>query len=286
VNDPLVEAGVADVQSPWGRHAPGPGHAVLLALAHALPERWPRLNRLVVALRRPIKYGHRVLYDVRFWGLRLRLSPRGNKSEAKLLFAPQYFDAEERDFLAQRLRPGSVFVDVGANVGAYTYWAWRCIGESGRIIAVEPDPELRARLEFNLRSNGVGSVQVVPQALSDRDGSAVLYINRAQRGENTLVSEQARAAGGDRVAVPVELRTLLGVLQARGIERVDALKIDIEGHELPVLQHFFAHAPEPLWPRALVLEHKHEAAQTLAALLTRQGYRCVLETRLNHGYER
>ncbi|MES2959146.1 MAG: FkbM family methyltransferase [Pseudomonadota bacterium] len=245
-----------------------------------------RLQRLIVALRRPVKYGVDTALDVQVWGQRLRLSPRGNIAEAKLLFAPQFFDAEERAFLERLLKPGATFVDVGANVGAYTYWAHHCLLDSGCIVAVEPDPEMRRRLEFNLRSNDVQSVRVVSAALSDEQGQGVLYVNQAQRGENTIAATQARAAGGARVSEAVKLDTLVHTLQSLGVESVDALKIDIEGHELPVLRHFFAHAPESLWPRALLVEHKHEAAAELQRLFTNCGYRRTLETRLNHGYER
>jgi FkbM family methyltransferase len=275
-----------DTQQPWGRFAPRRAHATLIALAHALPATLPRLARLVPALRRPVKYGVHSALDVTVWGLRLRLAPRGNIAEGKLLFAPQYFDAPEREFLARVLRPGGCFVDIGANVGAYTFWARNCVGAAGRIVAVEPDPEMRARLEFNLRSNGLDNVSVVPQALSDRQGEAVLYVNPAQRGENTIAPAQAQAAGGARVAQTVALDTLVHALQSRGVEAVDALKIDIEGHEMPVLEHFFAHAPPSLWPRALLAEHQHDAAAPLHRLLAGHGFTPAMNTRQNTGWER
>jgi FkbM family methyltransferase len=275
-----------DVDRPWGAFAPTRWHGTLIAMAHALPAAAPSCGRLVPLLRRPVRYGVDHALDVVVWGLKLRLAPRGNIAEAKLLFAPQYFDPQERAFVARVLRPGDTFVDVGANVGAYSFWAHQCVGPTGRIIAVEPDPQMRERLRFNLRSNALDHVLVVPQALSDHVGEALLYVNPAQRGENTLQPARAQAAGGVRQAHTVALDTLLHALQSRGIERIDALKIDIEGHELTVLTHFFTHAPQALWPRALLAEHQHDADAPLSRLFADQGYRPALRTRQNMGWER
>lgn len=274
----FADAPQFDSQATWGTYTPRAWHGWLLRMGHSLG---PGLRRLTPLLRRPIKYGVHHAVDVKIWGLRLRLLPRGNMAEAKLLFAPQLFDREEFALLERELKPGSVFVDIGANVGAYTYWAHRCLRGQGRIIAVEPDPEMRRRLEFNLRTNHIDEADVCAVALSDTQGMGELLVNPMQRGENTLVPEQARGAGGSRIVEKVNLDTLVNVLQSRGVDRVDALKIDIEGHEPPVLTHFFQHAPKTLWPRLVITEYKPETVDVLEPLFVARGYRRGLQTRLN-----
>ena len=272
-----------DDQLPWGRYAPAPWHALLLAASQRVPR---VLRRLVFLLRRPIKYGVHHALDVTVWNLRLRLLPRGNMSEIKLLFAPQLFDRDELALLGACLPAGGVFVDVGANAGVYTFWALHCVQSSGRVIAVEPDPEMRRRLAFNLRSNSADNVEICPVALSDADGEGELLINPSQRGENTLAHDEARRAGGERVVHRVPLRTLVGLLAERGVERVDALKIDIEGHEPAVLGHFFAHAPRTLWPRLAITEYKPSTAAAIETLFASCGYRRVLSNGLNLAFRR
>ena len=272
-----------DDRQPWGAFAPAGLHRLLLALSHRVPR---ALRRLVFALRRPIKYGVHQPLDVLIWGLRLRLLPRGNTSEVKLLFAPQLFDRDELQLLAQRLRPGSVFIDIGANVGAYSFWAHCCTGGAGRILAVEPDPEMRRRLQFNLDANRMADVTVCPVALSDQDGEGSLLVNPQQRGENTLVAAQASLAGGQRTVQKVRLQTLLALLNEHGVTQIDALKIDIEGHEPPVLTHFFQHAAPTLWPGVVITEYKRETAALIDALFVQRGYQRVLFNGLNQAYAR
>lgn len=272
-----------DDEAPWGRYAPGALAATLLALSHRVPH---GLRRAVLLLRRPIKYRVHQPLDVTIWGLKLRLLPRGNMSEQKLLFAPQLFDRDELALLAERLPRGGCFVDVGANAGVYSFWAQRCVGPEGRILAVEPDPEMRRRLAFNIASNALDQIEVCPVALSDHAGSAELQVNLAQRGENTLVAAEAARAGGVRESITVPLDTLLNLLQSRGITRVHALKIDIEGHEPPVLSHFLQHAPPSLWPDLVVTEFKVETAPAIEAMFTERGYRRRSRTQLNFIFER
>jgi FkbM family methyltransferase len=275
-----------DDSLPWGAYAPGREAARRLRWCQGLPAGVPGMYRLMILLRHGLKHSLQTPVDVTIWGLRLRLMPRGNMSETKLLYGPQFFDPEERSFLARRLHAGSTFVDVGMNAGIYTFWAHACMHGEGRILAVEPDPEMRRRVGFNLAANGISNVLIQPTALSDHEGHATLFLNTAQRGENTLVADAASGAPDARSELRVPTTTLLQALQSGGIERVDALKIDIEGHEPAVLQHFMTHADDELLPRALITEYKPQTAPELDRLLSARGYRRSLSTRLNWVFER
>ena len=76
------------------------------------------------------------------------------------------------------------------------------------------------------------------------------------------------------------------MLQVRGIAKVDVLKIDIEGHEPTVLRHFLTHAPEAMWPLAVISEFKDETAKDILQLFAERGYRQRETTRLNFILER
>jgi FkbM family methyltransferase len=272
---------VFDSVKPWGAYAPTAWQRLLLSATHALPH---ALRRLVFALRKPIKYGVHHPLDVSLWDLKLRVMPRGNITETDVLFAPQFFDPDELRLLSSLLKPGCVFVDIGANVGMYSFWANRCMSGAGRVIAVEPDPEMLQRLRFNAQINAMSQVVVCPVALSDHQGEGELLVNPEQRGENTLDATEAKAAGGERVLHKVELDTLVHLLQVHGVTRVDALKIDIEGYEPPVLRHFFANAPRSLWPRLAITEYKRDTAKQIEGQFLACGYKRVLFTGLNFAF--
>lgn len=255
-------------------------------------------KKAAVILRRSLKHGPLRPFDVVVWGQRLRLLSSGNVSGTGLLYLPRFFDPQERGLLEERLRPGSTFVDVGANEGAYTFWGRSLWGKRCSLIAMEPDPELRTRLNFNLAENGAEGVSVLPYAISDQRGTGRLSICEANRGENRLLAREAegrRTSSGEPeepaeapATVGVEVRTLEEALGEVGCEKVHAMKVDVEGHEEAVLGPFFKKAPESLWPRLLLMEYKAAvpAHRRVLDLLGKCGYKETLRTRMNLAVER
>src|SRR6201999_1564107 len=77
--------------------------------------------------------------------------------------------------------------------------------------------------------------------------------------------------------------TLQQILSDAGVSKVDALKIDVEGFEDRVLTGFFAHAPQTLWPRAVVIEHleRENWQQDCIDDMVARGYREERKTRSN-----
>jgi FkbM family methyltransferase len=122
------------------------------------------------------------------------------------------------------LRRGDIVLDAGASIGDFAVFAARAVGEEGRVIAVEPNPETFALLLENIQLNHLTNVLPVRCALTDRDGSVLLEGSRVVLG---LSSEEGR-----RVVRGARLDTLLAEL---GIPKITALKMDIEGHELSAL---------------------------------------------------
>lgn len=237
------------------------------------------------ALRSVARAGRSRPLDVELWDLRLRLYTRGNVAEARILFLSQFWEPRERALLAEVAQPGFAFVDVGANAGGYSLWVLSLLRDRCTIVAVEPDPELAARLRFNAATNDAANLRVIGAALSDHEGMGLLAVDARNRGENRLLGHAgAGEAGG---GTPVPLRTLLGVVRGEGLSRIDALKIDIEGMELSVLRAFFRDAPESLWPRIVITElHDTPEHREVAELLRACGYGERLRSALNLVVER
>jgi FkbM family methyltransferase len=147
-----------------------------------------------------------------------------------------YFECyEPRDLaLVQSLVPaGGVCVDVGANVGFYSLHFARLVGPSGRVFAFEPDPRNAARLRRNVALNAFEPiVEVDERAVSGRDGRATLH-----RSDPDHSGWGSLAAHADETStVDVSTTTLDSFLEARGIDRVDLLKADVEGSEIDLLR--------------------------------------------------
>jgi FkbM family methyltransferase len=218
--------------------------------------------------------------DTEVLGVRMRLMPHNNVCEKRILFTPQYFDAAEREFLSSLLKPGVVFLDIGSNVGGYALWAAARAGKGARILAVEPEPEVFERLCFNIGVNPTGTVKAVNTAVADINGSITLFLDRRNRGGTSVRIVKNAADGGERMDVPSV--TLVDLAEGEKLERIDILKLDVEGSEDMVLGPFLREAPDALLPRTIVLNHlRAQWAEDLPKALEDRGYRSAGRTPAN-----
>ena len=215
---------------------------------------------------------------------RMRLYPYNNACEKRLLFTPQLSDREERRFLASRITPEMVFLDIGAGVGATSLYVALRAGPRARVLAVEPQPLLFERLLFNLRQNPAATVKALDCAVADSEGRVTLFSNPYDLGETSMRIVNVEGGGASTQASAKSLATLA---HEEGFERIDAMKLDVEGAEDLVLEPFLAGEPENLWPRMLILAYSPGKWDVdLCALLEKLGYSRVLRTKVYVIYER
>ena len=152
---------------------------------------------------------------------------------AEVCFTGRY-EPQETQLLQDLLRPGDVFVDVGANWGYYTLAAAHLIGSAGRVMAFEPEPRLFALLSSNIAINALGQVVHQPVAVGASVERVPFSAFKADDG-NWGVS---RAVGHDR-AMTVDFESdsvpLDAALDAASVDVVQLVKIDVEGAETAVL---------------------------------------------------
>lgn len=131
----------------------------------------------------------------------------------------------EMAYLLHVLRPGELFVDVGANVGSYTLLA--CAAGGGRGVAIEPVPATYRRLVENLRLNHLeSSVQSCNLAVGNAPGM-LRFSGDMDVGNRALIDGEERDGG---IVVPVTTLDLLLANQSPTL-----IKIDVEGYESPVV---------------------------------------------------
>ncbi len=270
--------------SAFGRHAPRGWLAGLVRTARLCGADWAG-RRLAFALR---AVGIRALrgrpLDVESLGARMRLYPGNNVAEKNLLFTPQYFDPQERRLLAEKLTGDFVFIDIGANVGGYALFAAAQGGVRAKVLAIEPQGDVFERLVFNIRQNAFANVKALECAVADRDGMITLFVDPSNKGETSMRLVNVRGAG-QQVTVPA--KALGTIVAEEGYERIDAIKLDVEGAEDLILEAYFRDVSPRLWPRILVVEDAPSRwAIDLPALIVEKGYAVILKTRTNVVYER
>lgn len=236
-------------------------------------------NRLIKPLACWLSRPDKVLADI--WSLhgraiRMYVYPC-DVVGGNLFFIPQLYDRWERKFIEEHLSGNDVFVDVGANIGAYTLWAAACMSRGGRVIAFEAGRDNYDLLCENIRINGcAGTVEALRIGISDREEVLSLGLNETgNSGANGFSGVAARAE-------QVACLPLCQALRRASVDRVDMLKMDIEGFELRVLRRFFYDLADfpTFTPEFLIIEIGGSPASAdekreLHDLIVTNGYTCI-----------
>ncbi len=144
------------------------------------------------------------------------------------------FENAESAFVERWLQPGMTVLDIGAHHGYYTLLASRRVGSEGRVVAFEPSPREREALRQHVKLNRCGNVLVEGLALGSENKEAEFYVVQgSQTGCNSLRRPLIEST---TVARKVQVKRLDDWMKERKIERVDFIKLDVEGGELEVLQ--------------------------------------------------
>ena len=145
------------------------------------------------------------------------------------------YEPELRDIMRSVLPAGGVAIDVGANVGWHTLLLARLAGPGGRVVAVEPNPSVRAELRRNVDLNRLKHVEIIACALADAPGTAKFVALDAD--DPSSASGHIVLNGNEGVAsIAVETSTLDLLVEQKQLARLDLIKIDAEGFDWPVLQ--------------------------------------------------
>src|SRR6266513_5198708 len=139
-----------------------------------------------------------------------------------------YTDRAERQLLRKILFRGAVVVDAGANIGIYSQFLSRCVGRTGVVHSFEPSPENFERLQFATRN--LANVRLSRAAVGECSGRSKLYVS-----DKLNVDHRTYLADGDsRDAVPIDIVALDDYFEPG--QRVDLIKMDIQGYELHALR--------------------------------------------------
>ena len=162
------------------------------------------------------------------------LLPKGARTPAHYLSRRWTNRLEaEYDFLMSRVMPGMTAVDVGANIGVFTYGF---LARGANVVAIEPQPgcasQIRAMHEMGFpRSPNRGALEVHVEAVSNQSGSAMLYVP-LKNGRMDDESASLKEAEGEAIRIEVPIR----LLDDYKLDNVGVIKMDVEGREIPALE--------------------------------------------------
>jgi FkbM family methyltransferase len=172
-------------------------------------------------------------FEVQRLGLRWLLNPSDFVQSS--FYWTGEFETWDWFHLSRLIRPDSVVCDVGANFGFYSVMIGRQLVPPGRVFAFEPSAETLSRLRTNIRLNRLERVvTVMPIAISDRQGVGYLANAKPEYLGNARDNSGSRALSSE--GEKISLDTLDHVCSEQKLTRVDLIKIDVEGHEMPVLE--------------------------------------------------
>jgi FkbM family methyltransferase len=174
--------------------------------------------------------------------------------------------------MKRTLKSGMTVLDVGANIGYFSALASGLVGSSGQVHAFEPMPQNLSRLRQNL--SAFRWAYPYPYAVGDATGTAEIYFNESEAGWASLL------IGHDlELRAEIDLIRLDDWVRDHAVNRIDFMKMDIEGGEFHALQG----AQEMLSRfrpvivaelNAVCLARDHRKPEDVLALLRGLGYRC------------
>lgn len=168
------------------------------------------------------------------WGANLLLSPYFHIDRNILAFG--CYDADLHQAIENLVKPGMVCIDAGAHFGEAALHMSLKAGQKGTVIAFEPEPMIYERLiKHAERNEKKMRLCTVPMALSDRNGTATLFAvaeNEDNQGLNSLVHSRPQLGR----KIEIQMTTLDAFAKQQKLERLDLIKVDIQGAEIRFLR--------------------------------------------------
>ena len=264
-----------DNSSSFGQYEPNFIVKIIIYITRNIGTNWFS-KRLIFLFRKIAILLSRDCIDTNLFGAKLRLYTKGNVSEKRALFSPQIFEKDERDFIKSRCKDNSVFIDIGSNIGLYSFSVGSVYKEfkNTKIFSIEPHPSLFQRLKYNALQNKDIPINPREIALMDKSGEFKLDTPDENLGQGKISNSGKHT---------VIAKNLIDFIKEEKIENISAMKIDVEGNEESVIIPFIKNTNKKLLPLIIIIENNKSSWKTdLIKLLEEKGYLIKKKTRMNY----
>ncbi|HWF19897.1 MAG TPA: FkbM family methyltransferase [Verrucomicrobiae bacterium] len=181
--------------------------------------------------------------------------------------------------MTHRLKPGDVFIDVGANVGYFSCLASKLVGDSGKVVSIEALPQIFERLKENLAMNGAHNVRLANVAVWNKEENLKMFTRMAHPLGATSLMPAWAAHWQLETAVEVPAKPLPAILTQEEITRARLIKIDVEGAEWKVISGMADMLPDSRQDLEIIVEisrgmlkEQGKSAGDLLELFARHGF--------------
>lgn len=144
----------------------------------------------------------------------------------KQVYVYKIYEPHISKVIKQYSLPGTTCLDIGANIGYHTVLMSSSVGTSGHVHAFEPLARVLPQLRTNLLKNNCSNVTLHEVALSNKEGSALLASEVTNIGNSSIVTTQTETTSSIRTTT----------LDSLTLPKISFIKLDVEGHELEMLQ--------------------------------------------------
>jgi len=175
------------------------------------------------------RYIKKRIFD--YW-MYLAIEDRGI-SRTLLLFGNR--EADHKLIFEKAIRKGMTVLDLGANIGYYVMMERNLVGHTGHIIAVEPVPSNFELLKRNVELNNIKNIQLLQMAGANNDGTATLHMSKTSN-HHTFHRKDAGFLSGETI----EVKTMTVPSLMRKYGKADLMRMDIQGHEVEVMNGMIA----------------------------------------------
>jgi FkbM family methyltransferase len=293
--DHTAPGAAADLEATFGRVAPG-GALIFDDLTHtihpelrAVWESFKARHTDWLFVEDDARNGTGVAIRPPFDRLAARVNAMNEQERAAVLESTPVGSEPGAERLMRRvLREGMIAVDAGAHAGRYSHAMSMLVGPTGRVLTIEPSPGSVRRLRQRVRAQRLDNVVIEPLAVSDAAGTATLneYGDGLSSWSTLGNPAHRRQAHDPSTAIPVQqavevpLARLDDLCEWHGIERVDYLKLDVEGAEPAAargLERMLARGTVRFLQfeiSGLTIDGMNARSAEIFETLTRHGYTC------------
>lgn len=151
--------------------------------------------------------------------------------QQNLYFLGEY-ENTELTFVKNHLKKGDYVIDIGANIGLYALFCSKYVGQEGKVYAFEALPKNFNLFQKNVALNSVKNVQLENLAIFNTQGTLEIFTNTEEANQGMASSYMKDFS--EKISIPA--LTLDAYVEEHKIEKIDFIKMDIEGGEFPALQ--------------------------------------------------